>query len=122
TPELIPRMIERSQEIVEEVDAYPTDQFRNRDMIDGYAALGHELLDQLDGPAGCFVGGPRVLRSALPDVRRVAIEPAESPVLSGGAAGTHRIEGGGTGFWPAPLGRGDPDEVIPGSPAALFPM
>jgi cysteine synthase len=132
TPELIPRMIERSQEIVEEVDGYPTDQFRNRDMIDGYAELGHELLDQLDGridaycgyvgTAGCFVGVTRVLRSALPDVRRVAIEPAESPVLSGGAAGTHRIEGGGTGFWPPLLEREDLDEIIPVSTADAFAM
>jgi cysteine synthase len=132
TPELIPRMIERSQEIVEEVDGYPTDQFRNRDMIDGYAELGHELLDQLDGridaycgyvgTAGCFVGVTRVLRSALPDVRRVAIEPAESPVLSGGAAGTHRIEGGGTGFWPPLLERDDLDEIIPVSTADAFAM
>jgi cysteine synthase A len=122
TPELIPRMIERSQEIVEEVDGYPTDQFRNRDMIDGYAELGHELLDQLDGridaycgyvgTAGCFVGVTRVLRS----------EPAESPVLSGGAAGTHRIEGGGTGFWPPLLERDDLDEIIPVSTADAFAM
>ena len=38
TPELIPRMIERSKEIVDEVGGFATDQFRNRDMLDGYAA------------------------------------------------------------------------------------
>jgi cysteine synthase A len=130
TPELIPRMIERSQAIVEEVGGYATDQFRNRDMIDGYAELGRELLDQLEGridaycgyvgTAGCFVGVTRVLRAALPEVRRVAIEPAESPVLSGGAAGTHRIEGGGAGFWPPLLERDDFDEVIAVSTADAF--
>jgi cysteine synthase A len=130
TAELIPRMIERSQAIVEEVGGYATDQFRNRDMIDGYAELGRELLDQLEGridaycgyvgTAGCFVGVTRVLRAALPEVRRVAIEPAESPVLSGGAAGTHRIEGGGAGFWPPLLERDDFDEVIAVSTADAF--
>ena len=121
TPELIPRMIERSKEIVEEVDGFATDQFRNRDMLDGYAGLGRELLEQLDGridafstyvgTSGCFVGVTRELRTALPDLLRVAIEPAESPVLSGGSPGTHRIEGGGSGFWPPLLERDDFDDV-----------
>ena len=77
----------------------------NRDMLDGYAGLGRELLERLDGrlDAFCFVRGDiRLLRrsdprasATLPELHRVAIEPAESPVLSGGEAGTHRIEGGG---------------------------
>jgi len=121
TPDLVPRIIDRAAEIVEETGAFATDQFRNRDMLDGYAELGRELLDQLDGridaycgyvgTAGCFVGVTRVLRHALPRVLRVAIEPAESPVLSGGEPGTHRIEGGGVGFWPPLLEQGDLDEV-----------
>jgi cysteine synthase len=45
TPELIPAMIERSREIVRETSGFATDQFRNRDMLDGYAALGAELLE-----------------------------------------------------------------------------
>ena len=110
TPELIPRMMERASEIVAEVDGFATDQFRNLDMLEGYRALGRELLEQLEGridafcayvgTAGCFVGVTRELRAALPTVRRVPVEPAESPVLSGGKPGTHRIEGGGAGFWP----------------------
>jgi cysteine synthase A len=121
TPELIPRMIERSQEIVEEVDGFATDQFRNRDMLDGYASMADELLAQLDGridafcayvgTAGCFAGVTRRLRAALPDLHRLAVEPAESPVLSGGKPGTHRIEGGGSGFWPPLLERDDFDDV-----------
>ena len=122
TPELMPRMIERSKEIVEETGGFATDQFRNRDMLDGYAGLARELLEQLEGridafcayvgTAGCFVGVTRELRRAHPGLHRVAIEPAESPVLSGGSPGTHRIEGGGTGFWPPLLEREDLDEVI----------
>ncbi len=132
TPDLIPRMIERSREIVDEVGGFATDQFRNRDMLDGYAGLARELLDQLDGridafcsylgTAGCFVGVTRELRNALPDVLRVAIEPAESPVLSGGSAGTHRIEGGGSGFWPPLLQREDLDEVMTVSTDDAFAM
>jgi cysteine synthase len=132
TPELLPRMIDRSREILDEVGGFATDQFRNRDMVDGYRALGTELLEQLDGrldafctyvgTAGCFTGVSRRLREALPDLQRVAIEPAESPVLSGGEAGTHRIEGGGVGFWPPLLERDDLDEVQPVSTADAFAM
>jgi cysteine synthase A len=132
TPELIPRMIERSKEIVEEVDGFATDQFRNHDMLDGHAGLARELLEQLSGridafcayvgTSGCFVGVTRELRRALPELHRVAIEPAESPVLSGGEPGTHRIEGGGSGFWPPLLERSDLDEVRTVSSADAFAM
>lgn len=90
--------------------------------MDGYASLGHELVEQLPdgvdafvlyvGTAGCLVGAGRVLRGAWPALHRVAVEPAESPFLSAGRAGTHRIEGGGIGFWPPLLTRDDFDEVI----------
>jgi cysteine synthase A len=121
TPELIPRLMERAAEIAEEVGAYRTDQFNNADMIEGYRALGRELLEQLDGSldafcayvgtAGCFVGATRELRTSLPELHRVVVEPAESPAISAGRAGTHRIEGGGAGFWPPLLTRDDFDEV-----------
>jgi cysteine synthase A len=132
TPELIPRMMARAAEIVDEVDGFATDQFRNTDMIDGYGAMGREILEQLDGPpdafcsyigtAGCFLGVTRELRSGAPDVLRVAVEPAESAVLSGGERGTHHIEGGGAGFWPPLLGEDDLDEIIPVSDAEAFGM
>ena len=132
TPQLIPRLIERSAEIVEETGGFATDQFRNADMLEGYRALGAELVDQLEGAldafcayigtAGCFVGTTRELRRALPDVLRVAVEPAESPVLSGGRPGTHRIEGGGSGFWPPLLERSDIDEVLTVSTEDAFAM
>jgi len=132
TPELIPRMMERAGEIADDLGAFATDQFRNRDMPDGYAALAEELLEQLEGrmdafcayvgTAGCFTGVTRRLRAELPDLRRVAIEPAESAVLSGGRPGTHRIEGGGAGFWPPLLEPGDLDEVRAVSTDAVFAM
>ena len=121
TPELIPRMMERAREIVEETGGYATDQFRNEDMVEGYGAMADELAEQLEGridafcayvgTAGCFTGVGRRLSRHVPGVHRVAVEPAESPVLSGGTAGTHRIEGGGSGFWPPLLREDDFDEV-----------
>ncbi|KRT62943.1 MAG: cysteine synthase, cysteine synthase A [Chloroflexi bacterium CSP1-4] len=121
TPGLIPRMMARAREIVAEAGGYATDQFNNRDMIEGYLGLGRELADQVEGrldafctyigTAGCFIGTSRGLRERIPDVRRVGIEPAESPVLSGGVPGTHRIEGGGGGFRPPLLEETALDEV-----------
>ena len=132
TADLIPRMIERAAEIVEEVDGYPTDQFRNEDMIEGYRELGAELAEQLDGrvdafcgyvgTAGCFLGVTRALREAVPAVHRAVVEPAESPVISEGRAGTHHIEGGGVGFWPPLLTREDFDEVFAIPEAEAFAM
>jgi cysteine synthase A len=122
TPTTIPRMMARATEIVAETGGYPTDQFRNADMVDGYLALGRELVEQLDeridavaiyvGTAGCYLGTTRALRASIPSVHRVAVEPAESPVLGGGQAGTHRIEGGGVGFVPPQLSLDEVDEVI----------
>jgi cysteine synthase A len=122
TPALIPAMRARAAEIVAETGGHPTDQFTNTDMVDGYRPLGHELIHQLDGnldaiviyvgTAGCYLGVTRALREALPAIYRVAVEPAESPVLSGGAPGTHRIEGGGIGFVPPLLSLDEIDEVV----------
>jgi len=132
TPQLIPRMMERAAEIVQEVDGFATDQFRNKDMIEGYRGLGREILEQLEEPpdafcayigtAGCFVGVTRELRTVAPSLRRVAVEPAESPFLSEGRSGTHHIEGGGAGFWPPLLEQDDLDEVIAVPEAEAFAM
>ncbi len=122
TPTTIPRMMARAREIVDETGGYPTDQFRNPDMVEGYLPLGRELAVQLDGridaivtyvgTAGCYLGTTRGLRERLPAIHRVAVEPAESPVLGGGQPGTHRIEGGGVGFVPPQLSMDEIDEVI----------
>jgi cysteine synthase A len=132
TPGLLPAMISRAQEIVGETDGFWTDQFRNVHMLDGYRSLGEELVEQLDGSldalcayigtAGCFVGTTRRLRESTPGVLRVGIEPAESAILSGGEPGTHRIEGGGAGFWPPLLERSDLDEVIAVATEDAFAM
>ena len=74
------------------------------------------------GTAGCFLGVSRALRRVFPALRRVAVEPAESAVLSGRPAGTHRIEGGGAGFRPDLLAVDDVDEVIAVSTDDAFAM
>jgi cysteine synthase A len=121
TPDLIPSMIRRAKEIAEETGAFQTDQFNNTDMLTGYRHLGEELREQVAGidafccyigTAGCFLGTSRALRESLPSLHRVVAEPAESPVLSGGVAGTHHVEGGGVGYWPPQLRPGDFDEVL----------
>ena len=109
-PGLIPAMQVRAREIVEEEGAFPTDQFNNRDALDGYQVIGGEILQQLSGRidaaclyvgvGGCFVGVTRALRARWPEIARVIVEPAESAVIAGGPPGTHRTEGGGVGFIP----------------------
>ena len=132
TPDLIPRMRARAREAARELGGFQTDQFRNTDMIEGYRQLGTEIIEQLPGTvdalclyvgtAGCFLGVSRELRTVHPLLHRVAVEPAESAVLSGRAAGTHRIEGGGAGFVPDLLERADFDEVLAVSTADAFAM
>ena len=58
----------------------------------------------------------------MPELYRVAIEPAESAVLSGGQPGTHRIEGGGAGFRPPLLAEDDVDEFASVATATAFDM
>jgi cysteine synthase A len=116
-PGLVPSMMKRAAEIVAQENAYPTDQFHNRDALIGYREIGAEILDALDGRidamcsyvgvGGCFVGLSESLQTRWPEMQRIAVEPAESAVLSGGRAGTHRIEGGGVGFIPPHLSAPD---------------
>ncbi len=132
TPQLIPRMRARAAELAQEVGGHQTDQFRNTDMVDGYRKLGAEILAQLPDPidalclyvgtAGCFLGVSQTLRARDEGMHRVAVEPGESAVLSGGQPGTHRIEGGGTGFMPDLLTADDFDEAFPVMTADAFAM
>jgi len=101
-------MIETARGIREETGAYWTDQLNNRDQLSGYEALGAEIWRQTGGAVDAFVQGvgtaasligtTTALRREKPDLHVVAVEPSESPVLSGGEQGAHRIEGIGAGF------------------------
>jgi len=64
------------------------------------------------GTGGTITGVGRALRRAIPGVRIVGVEPAESAVLSGGAAGSHGIQGIGAGFVPRVLDMSVVDEII----------
>ncbi|MCC6746849.1 MAG: cysteine synthase family protein [Deltaproteobacteria bacterium] len=104
------------------------DQFSNPLNVECHdRTTGQELLAQMEehaprvdafvagiGTGGTLMGVGRALRRRYPDLRLVAVEPAESPVLSGGSAGPHGIQGIGDGFIP-PIAKdpsGGPSKLI----------
>jgi cysteine synthase A len=108
TEKLTRDMIEAARVIAEETGSYWTDQMNNRDQFAAYHKLAEEIWLQTDGQVDGFVqsvGTAASLRGTAEALRRynqqisiVAVEPAESAVLSGGQPGAHKIDGIGAGF------------------------
>ena len=120
TPALFDRFKARIAELLKEPNTFWTDQFNNADALDGYANIGHELLEQAGavdafvgavGSAGMLVGVSRALKQGGSQARIIALEPSTSPFLTTGKAGPHRVEGTAAGFWPPHLVKGSYDEA-----------
>ena len=121
TPDLIPKMIARTQEMSVQPNTYLTDQFKNVDATEGYRMMGNEILKQLDTPidafcgavgtAGMITGVSKALKAANPNTKIVILEPASAPLVSQGIKGTHKVEGIGVGFFPPLLDSSNHDEV-----------
>jgi len=122
TKKLILEMVEVARGMSAEPGTYWTDQLHNPDGIAGYAGLGEEIWRQAEGridafvhsvgTASCLRGVAMVLKRHDPAIRIVAVEPGESPVLSGGQPGPHNIEGVGIGYVPPLWDPSLVDEII----------
>ena len=119
--------LERAQQIVAETpNSIWAQQFANEANVQAhYTTTGPEIWDASDGAVHTFVAGVgtggtitgagRYLREQNPDVRLVVVEPADSPILSGGQAGPHKIQGIGANFVPEILDTEIYDEVYAAS-------
>ena len=108
TEKLTRDMIAAARVIADETGGFWTDQLNNKDQLSAYHELAEEIWLETEGRIDGFVqcvGTAASLRGTGEALRRhderiaiVAVEPAESPVLSGGATGAHKIDGIGAGF------------------------
>lgn len=117
--------IDRARALRDEIPgAVIPDQFANQaNPLVHYAFTGREIWDDTEGRVDIFVAGAgtggtvsgvgRYLKERNKDVEIVAVEPAESPVLSGGEAGPHIIQGIGAGFVPETYNGNYVDTVLP---------
>ena len=116
--------IERAEELIHEIpDSWMPGQFVNpANAAIHRKTTGPEIWEDTDGQVDIFVSGVgtggtvtgvgEYLKAQRPDIRIVAVEPSASPVLSGGKAGAHKIQGIGAGFVPDILNTKIYDEII----------
>jgi len=108
TEKLTRDMIEAARIIAVKAGSFWTDQLNNRDQMAAYREMAAEIWSQTGGRIDGFVqsvgtaaslrGTGETLRRHNEQIKIVAVEPAESPVLSGGKTGAHKIDGVGAGF------------------------
>jgi cysteine synthase A len=132
TERLIKTMIATAGELSRRPGHWWADQLNNQDGEARYDALGEEIWIQTGGRVDVFVhavstahsihGTARALRRHDPRIRVVAVEPAESAVLSGGPSGAHKIEGIGIGFIPPLWKPAEVDEILTVSTAEAQAM
>ena len=116
--------LDLANELVSEIpDAYLLQQFNNPANPEVHAATTAEEIwsdtgGEIDalvagvGTGGTITGCARVLKQRNPDLKVIAVEPAASPVLAGGAPGPHRIQGIGAGFVPSVFDQSLIDEIV----------
>ncbi|WP_412050922.1 cysteine synthase A [Hoeflea sp. Naph1] len=126
--------IARAEQLVAEIDgAVMPQQFENPANPEVHRrTTAEEICNDTDGKVdivvsgigtgGTITGVGQVLKQRKPDVKIIAVEPADSPVLSGGAPGPHKIQGIGAGFAPAVLDTSIYDEVVKVSNEEAFAM
>ncbi len=123
--------IAKAKELKEELDGFIPSQFENpANALAHYETTGPELWRDLGGDIDVFVasvgtggtltGVARYLKEQKSDVRIIAVEPKESPLLSEGKAGPHKIQGIGANFVPEVLDKSVIDEIVTVSAEEAF--
>ena len=123
--------IEKAEELAKELDGYIPGQFVNEANPQAhYDTTGPEIWEDTDGKVDVFVatvgtggtltGAGKFLKEKNPEIKVIGVEPAGSPVLSGGEPGPHGLQGIGAGFVPEVLDTELMDEVIAVTDEAAF--
>jgi len=114
--------IAKAEELVKEHGYFLPQQFKNQANPEVHKrTTGKEIVEQMDqldafvsgiGTGGTITGAGSVIREKFPEAKIIAVEPKDSPVLSGGNPAPHKLQGLGAGFVPDTLNTNIYDEVI----------